>query len=135
MSARRERVDALLASPDSAKALLKDPRRWLAQHDLSEQDVACTDEAHVALERAERLATKANELAPLPLADALPRLHDFATAAWGEDVDIESIPFGVSLAERPTLPGPILDDNPFATTGTGSIKCTFGLSCKADVDR
>jgi hypothetical protein len=135
MPARRERVDALLASSDSLKALLKNPRGWLDGYDLSEQDVACTDEAHVALQKAERLATKANELAALPLADALPRLHDFAIAAWGEDVDIERIPFGVSLAERPTLPGPILDDNPFATTGTGSIKCTFGLNCKADVDR
>lgn len=132
---RRVRADDLLQDPEALRELLRDPRGWLVRHGLSEDDVACPEDAHAAEGRAAEVAAKANELASLPLVEALPRLHELACAVWGEEVELLRIPFGVVLAERPVPPAPILDDNPFATTGTGTISCTFRLRCKADVDR
>ncbi|HEU4807415.1 MAG TPA: hypothetical protein VFT01_04075 [Homoserinimonas sp.] len=135
MRKNERNAELLLQDSDALQELLQNPYEWLERHGLTQQDVECTDTAHDALERAEEVARKANELAQLPLLDALPRLHELATRVWSEEVEVSRIPFGVSLAERPTQPGPIIDDNPSATTGTGSIRCTFGLKCKADVDR
>jgi hypothetical protein len=132
-----QRADALLENPDAMLALLKDPKRWLQQHGISEDDLLPSTDADTALEKAEEVAAKADELARLPLLVALPRLRELAASAWPEGIDVEGVPFGVRLAERPRPipPQPILDDNPKATTGTGSISCTFSLRCKADVDR
>lgn len=128
-------AEVLLQDAEALQELLQNPYQWLERHGLTQQDVECTDTAHAALERAEEVAEKANELAQLPLLEALPRLHELATRVWSDNLEVSRIPFGVSLAERPIEPGPIIDDNPSATTGTGSIRCTFGLKCKADVDR
>lgn len=135
MNSRSRKADGLLQNPDAMRALLADPREWLRRHGLSESDVACTDDAHAALERAEKVAMKANELKDLPLLEALPRLRDLAALVWDGDVEVERIPFGVMVAQRPTVPQvPIIDDNPEKKTATGSIRCTFAVSCKADVD-
>lgn len=135
MASRWRRADAILQNPSAMQALLVDPRTWLRQNRLTEADVACSDNTHAALKQAERVATRANRLGKLPLVDSLPKLRDITTAAWGQDVDVSRIPFGVQIAQRVTVPQvPILDDNPEKTTGTGTIRCTFGLSCKADVD-
>jgi hypothetical protein len=137
----RKRAAALLQDPDALRALLMEPKEWLKRYGLSETDIACTEEAHAGLAKAEKVAAKANELANLPLVEALPRLHELAKTVWDEDVVVGRIPFGVIIAEgpKPPLPRPIppvppLDDNLDVTTGTASVSCTFGLSCKADVD-
>jgi len=137
---QRHRAAALLTSPDALLALLTNPIKWLKDHGLSPEDIACTEEAHAGLANAERVAAKANELAPLPLVEALPRLYELFQAVWGDDVQVDRIPFGVTVAQRPIVPRPLppvppIDDNPGATTGTGTVSCTFGLSCKPDVDR
>jgi hypothetical protein len=133
MKKNQRNAEALLQDSAALQQLLTNPYEWLESHGLTQQDVECPDTAHSALDRAEQIAAKANELARLPLLDALPRLHELATRVWGEDVELSRIPFGVSLAERPIGPGPVLGEG--ATTGTASINCTFGLHCKADVDR
>jgi hypothetical protein len=135
----RKRAAALLQDPDALRALLMEPKKWLMRHGLSETDIACTEEAHAGLAKAEKVAAKATELANLPLVEALPRLHELAKTVWDEDVLVERIPFGVTIAEKPQVPRPLppvppLDDNLDVTTGTASVRCTFGLSCKADVD-
>jgi hypothetical protein len=135
----RKSVDALLENPNVLRALLVDPKGWLKEYGVSEAAISCTAEAHAGLAKAERVAKKANELATLPLLEALPRLHELAETVWDDGVVVERIPFGVVIAERPQLPPPLppvppLDDNPEVTTGTGTIRCTFALSCKADVD-
>jgi hypothetical protein len=139
MPTRRQRADALLENPDTLVALLKNPKSWLQQYGMLEEDVACTDGAHIALAKAEEVAAKANELADLPLIEALPRLHELADSMWPDGIEVERIPFGIAIAQRPQVPDvPILPAPPVdsgTTTGTASIRCTFGLSCKADADR
>ena len=78
-------AEELLEDPEELRALLQDPHGWLARHQLGEADVACPDDAHAALDRAEGVAAKANELAEMPLLEALPRLHELAAQVWGED--------------------------------------------------
>src|SRR4051812_5290763 len=104
MPTSRDRADALLENPEALRALLTDPKKWLKRHRLTEADIACPDEAHDGLAKAEKVAKKANELAKLPLVDALPRLHELAETVWGDDVVVERIPFGVTVAQRPTVP-------------------------------
>ncbi|MEU4426013.1 hypothetical protein AB0F81_35790 [Actinoplanes sp. NPDC024001] len=136
MTTGKRRADELLEDPAVLEALLRDPKKWMKRHRLEESDLDLNDEARSAATRAEKVAAKADELSRLPLVEALPRLRELAEEVWGEDVEVSRVPFGVSLAQRrPVPPPPILDDDPFATTGTGSISCTFRLKCKPDVDR
>lgn len=47
----------------------------------------------------------------------------------GEDFGVEKVPFGMRFAENVrTLPGDL------GLSGTATVECTFGFSCKADVD-
>jgi hypothetical protein len=129
---RRLRLDyALETRPDLARQLLDDPAGVLRELGADESDLACTDDAHAALARAEPAADELTRLGgETSLTESLGRLAGVLGPSLGEDFVVDKVPFGMRFAERlRTRPGTGLD-----ITGTGTVECTVALKCSPDVD-
>lgn len=107
------------------REFIKNPSKTLKKLGISEDSINCPKEAHLAFERAEKLADNIASLDSFGIKD-LPRIENEVEKIFGKDYVIKKQPFGLQFSEKTKLFGD------FTATGSGTI--TFGLDTDADVD-
>lgn len=124
---RRHALEYSLAQrPELARRLLDDPAGVLDELGAVESDLACTDDAHAAVDRGAIPAAELTRIgASESLLDTLSKVSDVLGESLGQDFGTEKIPFGIRFKERV---------QPSANIATATVECTFGFSCHPDVD-
>jgi hypothetical protein len=119
---------ALENNPGLMEQLLDDPRSVLERLGVDEEALKCTEEAHRALERAESLAQELEGLGEGSPVELLPQMGNIARERLGPDLNVAKVPFGIRFSEKvqeSTLP---------SLTATGTVGCSFRISCGPDHD-
>lgn len=125
---RRALVEYTLESnPDLLKSFVQNPQPFLDELQIDEQALVCTDEAHRAVARAEKVRAALQKQGSASVTELLPRASEAVAKAFGEDYTVEKIPFGVRFCE------PVKEAR-LGLTATGSIGIEFKVRFYVDID-